>query len=184
MLTAVLQASTEATGKGLELIADPCEESSDLSLSGVLPSSVNPFSFSKSGIALKLDFAASKIVALGIIEGLGRAVIVTKSLADQSVGCCISLAAQDLTSHWQSSFRNLGSFNLANTVTEALTFNTTINDLQGEIQDLTSEPTVKSVLPQNVSPWALLPPETPRTSGVWVFATVLLSGCCHLMYLS
>ena len=174
IMTAVLQAAPGAAGKGLELIADFLGESGNLSWDSIVPSSSAPLSFDKSGVALRVDFAASKVVALGIVDRVGQGVLITKALPDQQHGCYISLSVQDLTALWPKSFHSLSAFQLANLSVEVLTFSTTAKELQAELQALAKDVAVQA------RPATIQLPDTKLAPGAWVFGTVILTGSSEM----
>jgi stress-induced morphogen len=177
VLTAVLKPASDAAGKGLELIADFVSGPGNSSWSSVVPTTSKPMGFDGSGVALRVDFAASKITAIGVVEGIGEAVLVSKPTADGAKqGYFASLTAHDLGTLWSSGGQNLSSFNISNLAVEILTFETTVKELLEETRLLTKEVTVKVPNSNAVSPCSLLPPTTPLTPGAWFFATVTPEG--------
>ncbi|KAK3939490.1 hypothetical protein QBC46DRAFT_437238 [Diplogelasinospora grovesii] len=184
VMTAVLQAASDPqqTLGGLELIADFLggANSSNSGWGTMVPRTAKPMAFDKTGVALQVDFSASKIVALGVVNGVGSAVVIAKTLPSGQPGCYVSLAAHDLTCIWPDATRDLASFTISDLAVEVLNFQTTAKDLGGSIKSILAEVSAANKLPKQFRGLTTLAPETVLLPGAWCSATISMGGTSEM----
>lgn len=176
LLTAVLEASPDSQGMSLSLVSDFLGGKGASVWSTVMPKTTKPLTFDGTGVALQVDFKASRVVALGVVQGVGRVLMLSTPRPDGQSGCYISVAASDLTTLWQSAAQELSSFTISNLGVEILSYETTPAGLVAVIEPLLAEVAVKGSLPKSPVSLTTLDPTRPLLPGAWFFATVDVNG--------
>lgn len=177
ILTTVLQAAPEARGKGLELLTNFFGQETGSTWGSIVPATAHPMSFDGTGVALRIDFAASKIIALGTIFGVGEALLIVKPKTDRaSHGYYLSFTVRDIKNLWPKNSKDIASFNVSNLMVEVLTFETTVRELKSEVQLLSTDVATKGKLDSVAMFLAQLPSETSLSPRSRLSATVTVEG--------